>query len=74
MNKRKKRNGKRIEKRKEGRGKGRKKLEEDKKNALHRMEPVSTDTLRGNSCYAYNSKGVMDHYTERAWGEYWTYS
>ena len=74
MKKRKKRNGKRIEKRKEGRGKGRKKLEEDKKKALDRIEPVSTDTLRGNSRYAYNSKGVIDHYSEGAWGEHWTYS
>ena len=30
-------------------------------------------TLRGNGWYAYNSEGVMDHYSKRAWREqHWT--
>ena len=30
-------------------------------------------TIRGNGQYAYNSEGVMEHYSKRAWREqHWT--
>ena len=53
-----------------------KKREEKKeeKNKLSTESNLGPLTLRGKSCYAYNSEGVMDYYSIRAWGEHWTES
>ena len=51
-------------------------LEEGKKEKKKKKE-LSTESnlgpliLRDSGRYAYNSEGVADRYSKRAWGEHW---
>ena len=60
---------KRGGKKEEGKKKGEK--EKEKKKNLSSESNLGPLTLRCNGRYAYNSEGVTDRYSKRAWGEPW---